>query len=33
MENLHPEGLWIILGGVQSREHFATIEKKIAKWR
>jgi len=33
MENLHPEGLWIILGGVQSREHFATIEQKIAKWR
>ncbi len=33
MENLHPEGLWISLGGVQSREHFATIEKKFLAWR
>jgi hypothetical protein len=33
MENLHPEGLWISLGGVQSREHFAALEKKIAGWR
>jgi hypothetical protein len=33
MENLHPEGLWISLGGIQSREHFDTIEKKVATWR
>ena len=32
MENLRPEGLWIGLGGIESREQFDEVLKKIAKW-
>lgn len=33
IRSLRPEGLWLSLSGVQSREHFATLEKSIAAWR
>lgn len=33
MDELSPEGLWIGLGGVKSREHADELLKKIARWR
>ncbi|MHB9027033.1 MAG: trimethylamine corrinoid protein 2 [Armatimonadota bacterium] len=33
MEELHPEGLWINVGGVQSREQAEGVLKKVGQWR
>ena len=33
MEQLHPEGLWIRLSGVQDREQAETLLRKVSGWR
>jgi hypothetical protein len=33
METLKPEGLWIGLAGIQSREHFDTLVARISRWK
>jgi len=33
MENLHPEGLWIALSGVQDRDQAEALLRKVARWR